>query len=204
MRRQNKIKRAVLGLCLAAWAGLAGAQSQPIATQTVTRGVYLGGALGQSEAKEYDCSALPQCENRGTVGRVFLGLQFGRNWSLELAATDLGTVSSANPSAFSETVKVRLAEADILASYPLTGRFMVYGKGGAYYAQTTNDFTLNGTATRLKESNGGLTWGFGAQYYLTSGLAVRGEGQRYMKIGGGNIGDSDYNAFTIGLLYKIR
>jgi len=203
MTQHNNIKTVVLGLCLAACAGLASAQTQPIPTQTITRGIYLGGSLGQSEAKSYDCTALPQCENRGSIGRFFLGLQFGRNWSFEMALTDLGTVDSSGPG-FSESVKVRVGEADILASYPLTGRFMAYAKGGIYYAQTTDDFTLNGQSTRLKESNGGPTWGFGLQYYIWNGLAVRGEAQRYMKIGGGNIGDSDYNAYTIGLLYKMK
>jgi len=195
---QNKIKAAVLGICLAA-ASLAQAQAP-----TINRGVYFGGALGQSEAKEYDCTARAQCENRGTIGRGFIGLQFGRHWSFELAYTDLGTVRSSTPGTFTESVKVRLGEAVLLPSYPLTERFMIYGRGGAYYAQTTHDFTLNGSSSRLKESNGGLTWGFGAQYFVTNSLAVRGEMQRYMKIGGGNIGDSDYNAVTIGALFKMR
>ena len=205
MTRQNNITAALLGLCLAACAGLAGAQTQPIPTQTITRGIYLGGGLGQSEAKKYDCTALPQCENRGSVGRAFLGLQFGRNWAFEVGLTDLGTVDSANnATAFRETVKVRLGEADLLASYPVTGRFMAYAKGGVYYAQTTNDFTQSGVSSRIKESNWGPTWGFGLQYYVWNGLAVRGEAQRYMKIGGGNLGDSDYNAYTVSLLYKMR
>lgn len=200
MKQHNNIQTVVLGLCLAACAGVAAAQ-EPVYTETIRRGIYLGGALGQSEAKEYDCTALPQCENRGTIGRVFLGLQFGRNWSFEMALTDLGNINSANQATgFTDSVKVRLGEADLLASYPLTGRFMVYGKGGAYYAQSTND--RNGA--RIKEANGGLTWGFGAQYYVWNGLAVRGEAQRYMKVGGGNLGDSDFNAYTIGLLYKMR
>ena len=199
MTQKNKIKAAVLGICLAAGIGAAQAQAP-----TINRGIYLGGALGQSEAKEYSCTALPQCENRGTVGRIFLGMQFGRNWAFELAGTDLGQVSSASPGTFTETVKVRLAEAVLLPSYPVSERFMIYGRGGAYYAQTTNDFTLNGVPTRLKENNGGFTWGFGVQYYVTQSIALRGEMQRYMKIGGGNIGDSDYNAVTVGALWKLR
>jgi opacity protein-like surface antigen len=202
MKRQNNIKSTVLGLCLSACAGLASAQG--VQTQTIDRGFYIGGALGQSEAKEYDCTAQAQCENRGTVGRALIGMQFARNWALELAFTDLGTVDSETPGTFSETVKVRLGELDLLGSYPVSGRFMIYGKIGGYYAETTNDFTLSGASTRLKESNGGITWGGGLQYFVVGGLAVRLEAQRYMKVGGGNVGDSDYNAYTVGLLYKFR
>jgi opacity protein-like surface antigen len=203
MTRQKKTTAVLLGLCLTVCAGLASAQTPPD-TQTITRGVYLGAALGQSEAKEYDCTALPQCENHGTVGRFLVGLQFGRHWSFELSLTDLGKIDSASPGTFTQTVKVRLAETDLLASYPVTGRFMIYGKGGLYYAQTTQDTTLSGVSSRITESNGGVTWGGGLQYYITGGLAVRGEAQRYMKVGGGDIGDGDYNAYTIGLLYKMR
>lgn len=198
MTHKNKIKAAVLGISLAA-ASLAQAQAP-----TINRGVYFGGALGQSEAKEFDCTAQPQCENRGSVGRIFLGLQFGRHWAFELAATDLGQVSLSNPSA-TRTVKVRAAEAVLLPSYPFTERFMAYGRAGGYYAQTTDDQAFaTGPGNRIKESNGGITWGFGLQYYVTNSIALRGEMQRYMKVGGGNIGDSDYNAVTVGALFKMR
>jgi len=197
---QNKIRVAVLGICLATGASLAQAQAP-----TINRGIYVGGALGQSEAKAYDCTALPQCENHGSVGRAFFGLQFGRNWAIEAAFTDLGQVNSANPgTGFTESVKVRLSELDLVWSYPASARLAVYAKGGVYYAQTTNDFTLGGVPTRLKESNAGPTWGGGLHYFVTDSIAIRGEAQRYMKVGGGNIGDSDYNAYTIGILWKGR
>lgn len=199
---QNKIKAAVLGISLAA-ASLAQAQA-PVQAPTISRGFYIGGALGQSEAKEYDCTGQSECENRGSVGRVFLGMQFARHWSFELAYTDLGTVRSATPGTFSESVKVRVGEAALLPSYPFTERMMIYGRAGAYYAQTTDDFTRAGVSTRVQESNGGLTWGFGLQYFLTNSIALRGDMQRYMKVGGGNIGDSDYNAVTIGALWKMH
>ena len=83
------------------------------------------------------------------------------------------------------------------------GRLMIYGKGGVHYAGTTEDTTLNGVSSRVTESNGGLTWGGGLQCHMLGRRAVRGEAQRYTKVGGGNIGDTDYNAYTIGLLYKM-
>jgi OmpA-OmpF porin, OOP family len=198
--RQNNIQTAILGLCLALVAGLAQAQTG----MTISRGVYLGGSIGQSEAKEFNCVAFPQCENRGTVGKFFLGLQFGRNWSLEVALADLGQLTAATPGTVEQTVKVRLGELSLLPSYPLTDRFMVYGRAGAYYAQTTVSTDFTTSSSRVKESNGGLTWGAGAQYFVTNSIALRGDMQRYMKVGGGNIGDSDYNVFSVGVLLKIR
>jgi OOP family OmpA-OmpF porin len=201
MKRQKNIQAIVLGLGLAVSAGLAQAQAQ---TQTIDRGIYFGAGLGQSQALEYDCRARPQCEDHSSAVKYLVGWQFGRHWSAELGYTDLGKVSSETPGTFQEDIKVRLGEATLVGSYPVTGRFMVYGKAGGYYAHTTDDVTSSGVSARLSETGGGITWGFGAQYYVWNGLAVRLEGQRYMKVGGGNIGDSDYNAYTLGLLYKLR
>ncbi len=38
---------------------------------------------------------------------------------------------------------------------------------------------------------------------MTPSLALRGEGQRYLKVGGGAIGDSDYTVYSVNLLYKF-
>jgi opacity protein-like surface antigen len=199
MKLKKNIQAIFIGVTLAAGAGLAQAQ-----TATIDNGIYFGFGLGQSEAKEYDCSARPQCENHGSTVKYLVGYQFARNWSTELGFTDLGKVRSETPGTFQEDIKARLGELTIVGSYPFNGRFMIYGKAGGYYAHTTDDVVSNGVSARVSESAGGVTWGFGAQYFVWRGLAARLEAQRYMKVGGGNLGDSDYNTFTIGLLYKLH
>ena len=74
----------------------------------------------------------------------------------------------------------------------------------AAQAQTTADTTTSGVTVRVKESNGGVTFAGGLQFFMTQSLALRGEGQRYMKVGGGKLGDSDYSVYTVGLLWKFR
>lgn len=204
MRKQNNIQAIVLGICFALCAGVAQAQAKPQPpTQTTDSGFYFGVGLGQSQALEFDCRSRPNCEDHGTVAKYFLGYQFARNWSAEFGFTDLGRVGSETPGSFKEDIKARLGEVTVVGSYPASGRFLIYGKFGGYYAHTTDDVTVNGTQARLSESAGGVTWGFGAQYFMWKGLAARLEAQRYMKVGGGDIGDSDYNSYTIGLLYKM-
>jgi opacity protein-like surface antigen len=198
MKRRNNIQTIILGVALAAAAGLVQAQ-----TQTIDRGIYFGAGLGQAKALDFDCRGRPNCEDTSTAVKYFLGWQFGRHWAAEIGYTDLGKVGSEQPGTFKEDIKARLGEVTIVGSYPATGRFMIYGKAGGFYAHTTADVTSSGVQARLSESGGGVTWGFGAQYYLWKGLAARLEAQRYMKVGGGDIGDSDYNAYTIGLLYKM-
>ena len=200
MKTQKNTSAVVLGACLAA--GAAAVQAQ-VPTQTIDRGIYLGAGIGQSEAKEFECRGLPQCERHGTAVKYFVGYQFARHWSAELGFTDLGKFRASFPGS-NQDIKVRLGEITAVGSYPLTGRAMLYGKAGAYYAKTTSDFTVGTTSGRLAENDWGPTWGIGLQYYVAGGFAVRGEIQRYMKVGGGNIGDSDIDSFSIGLLYKLR
>jgi len=200
--RQKNIQAIVLGLCFAVCAGAAQAQMKA-QTPTTDTGLYLGFGLGQSQALEYDCGARASCETHGSVVKYFVGYQFARHWSAELGFTDLGKVDSEDPGTFKEDIKSRLGEITVLGSYPASGRLMIYGKAGAYYAHTTADRQVSGASVRLSESAWGPTWGFGLQYYLWRGLAARLEAQRYMKVGGGDIGDSDYNSYTIGLLYKM-
>jgi opacity protein-like surface antigen len=197
MTRRNNAQGIVLGACLAAGAGAVQAQS-PV----TDHGVYLGVGLGQSEAKEFHCEAFPECDRHGTPVKYFVGYKFSRHWSAELGFSDLGKFHAGFPGAFQDN-KVHLGEATIVGSYPATARYMIYGKAGAYYAKTTIDVSVSGTSLRRSEDDWGPTWGFGLQYYVTHGLAIRGEVQRYMKVGGGDMGETDIDAWTIGALYKF-
>jgi len=200
MNKDGTTSAVVLGLALSAVLPLA-ARAQ---TTTATNGVYVGVGGGQSEAFDYHCDGLPQCKTKGSAYRFYTGLQFARAWAVEVAYTDHGKVHSATPPTFDQTVKLRTGEVTLLGQWPATERIALYGKVGAYYAQTTVDTTQSGVSTRVKESNGNPTFAGGIQWFVWQGIAVRGEGQRYMKVGGGKLGDSDYTAYTLGVLWKFR
>jgi OOP family OmpA-OmpF porin len=173
------------------------------AQSTTSIGVYAGVDAGQAEALEYNCDPLPACKKKGTAYRLFAGYQFSRHWAVEVAFVDFGKVSSNSPT-FDEVIKVKGSEATLVGIYPATERFSLYGRVGGYYAHTSDQFVQSGVPATVKESNSNLTFGAGLQYFVTQNLALRGQGQRYMKVGGGKIGDSDYNAYTFGLLFKFR
>ena len=190
---------------IALFFGLALGAAMPLAAQAqaTAPGIYAGGGFGQSEALEYECDLLPECKKKGTAYRVFGGYQFHRNFAVEVGYTDLGKVSSNSPGAFDEIIKAKASDVTLVGSYPATERFSFYGKVGAYYANTSKHRQTT-TTIIVKESHGNPTFGAGLQYFVTQNLALRGEGQRYMKMGGGNIGESDYNVYMVGLLWKFR
>lgn len=190
----------VLGLALSG--AMVGAHAQ--ATRP---GAYVGVGAGQSEAWDYSCDPHPTCKKKGTAYRIFGGWQFNRILGVEAAYTDLGKVSSADPAGanpFSETIKASAGDIMLFAQWPLLDSLSLYGKVGGYYSKLERDRTDVATgSTQATQNRGNLTFAGGVQWFITPGIAVRGEGQRYMKMGGGSIGESDYSVYSINLLYKF-
>ena len=197
MNKNAKNIAAILGLMLAAALPLAAR------AQAGDRGVYVGVGGGQAEPLQYDtCDTNVTCKKKGSAYKFFGGWQFGRHWAMEFGYQDLGKAAASSPG-FDQTIKVRLSDLTILGQWLGTERVALFGKAGAYYANTTLDTTQAGATTRIQQSRGGLTIGGGVQWYMWRGLALRGEGQHFLKVGGGSIGDSDYNVYTVSLLYKF-
>jgi OOP family OmpA-OmpF porin len=72
--------------------------------------------------------------------------------------------------------------------FPINQQFSVYGKLGFYRGEAK----LSGDAGDGKETNTDLTYGVGVQYNFNPKLGVRGEWQRYTKVGGDDVGgDAD-------------
>ena len=191
--KPRKIKAALFGVALAFAVPLAH-------SQTTTPGLYIGAGLGQSEAKDkFTCTGFTVCKKTGAAAKFFGGYQFHPNFAVEAGYTDLGRATRGT-STSTTNLEVGLGEMTVMGSYPVSDKFMGYGRLGGYYARSTATTTGSSSAN---EANGGVTFGMGAQYFLTNSLGVRGEFQRYMKVGGGTLIDIDYNAFTAGLLWKF-
>jgi len=200
MNKIGKASAMVLGLTLSA--------AMPFAAQAQASkpGVYVGVAAGQSDSQKYQCEQFSTCNKTGSAYRFFTGWQFTRVLGVEFGYTDLGKVSSSDSAGtFNQTIKARATDITLTAQWPATERFALYGKVGGYYAATSADTTQSGVTQRVNQSRGNLTYGAGLQWFMIGSLAVRGEGQRYMKVTEGSMtgADSDYVVYTIGLLYKF-
>ncbi len=197
------------GTTIAAVIGFVVSAAMPLLahSQTATRGVYVGVGAGQAEAVTYSdkvCTPLltTECKQKSDVYRFFGGWQFGRNWGVEFGFSDLGKATSSIPGTFEQTLKVRLGEMTLMGLWPATNHIAFFGKAGAYYGTSSVNTTQAGVEQRVSQSRANITFGAGIQWYMTNRLALRGEGQHYMKVGTA-VGDIDYNVYTVGLLFKF-
>jgi len=194
------------GNTIAVILGLAMSAALPLAAhaQAATPGIYAGVGIGQSESLKYDCSLFPDCKKKGTAWKLYSGWQFHRNWGAEIGFTDLGRVVSAHAPGSSDEIKVRLGELTMVGSLPFSERISGFGKAGVYYAGAVHDATLNGSTSHLTHSNASVTYGFGLQFFVYRGLGLRGEYQKYLRVGGDTVAQSDYQAITGGLIWKFE
>ncbi len=178
--KQIKILLAIGALAVA---GSAAAQQPNMSS------FYLGGTIGQSEYKD-GCSGVADCDEKDTAWRILGGYQFNRYFAAELGYHDLGEVSA--PGASVEGTAWELVG---IGSYPIVDKFSVYGKLGLYRGE------LEGGG--VEETNNDLTYGVGLQYDFLKNVGVRGEWQRYSKMGG-DVDETDVDVLSIGVVYRFQ
>ena len=179
-----KTVKALLAIGTLAFAGTVSAQTPGLSS------VYIGGTLGQSEYKD-GCTGVASCDEKDTAWRLLAGYQFNRYFAAELGYHDLGSVSA--PGASVDGTAWELVG---LGAYPVFEKVSLYGKLGVYRGELE--------APAAKETNSDLTYGIGLQYDVLKSLGVRGEWQRYSKLGGGAIGETDVDVLSAGVVYRFQ
>jgi OmpA-OmpF porin, OOP family len=168
-------------------------------------GWYVGASVGQSKARHFDCSGFSSCDTKAAAFGVLGGYRINRNFAAELGYHDFGRVTFSAPGV-SGNIKANAAELVGLGAYPFANQFSVYGKLGAYRAESKISAPVAGLGSgSLKDRNTDLTFGLGAQYDVTRGAGVRAEWQRYKNVGGDDTGGkSDIDVISIGLIWRFH
>jgi OOP family OmpA-OmpF porin len=166
-------------------------------------GWYLGGNIGQSKLKD-GCSGLGgsgiSCDDKDTAFKILGGYNINRNFAAELGYTDLGK-AKASGLGLTDELKATAWELSGVGSYPVANQFSVFGRLGLYFADVKENTNFVGN---FKHTNNDLTYGFGVRYDFSRELGVRGEWQRYSKVGGGDIGKSDVDVISVGAVWNFR
>ena len=173
--------------------------------QGADSGWYIGGTIGQAKVNDFCEGLVASCEDTDTSLRVLGGSQFSKHFALEAGYHQLGEASVTNGGLFAK-VEAMAWELVAVGMLPVADRFSVYGKLGVYRGET--DFSTNivapGIPSTFSESNTDLTMGFGLQFDVANNLGLRAEWQRYQDLGGPQIGESDVDVMSIGVVFRFR
>ena len=172
--------KAFLAVSALFFAGAAAAQQPSLSS------VYVGGTIGQAEYKDGGGG-----DDKDTAWRILGGYQFNRHFAAELGYHNLGEASAAGGA-----LEGTAWELVGIGAYPLVDKLSVYGKLGVYRGELE--------APGAEETNTDLTFGVGLQYDLLKNVGVRGEWQRYSKMGGGNIAETDVDVLSVGVVYRFQ
>lgn len=180
---------------LVAVMGLAGAAlALPAAAQMSMSAAYVGGGFGQSKFKDA-CEGVPNCDDGDTAFKIFGGYQFNPYIAAELGYNDLGKASASGAS-----VKGTAWELSALGSFPVGANFSILGRLGGYHGELKGESAF-GSATDTKT---GLTYGLGVGYDLNKNLGFRAEWQRFDKMGGDNVGESNVDVLGLSVLWRFK
>ena len=167
----------------------AGALAASLALPAAAQSLYAGASLGQAHYNEA-CDGLTNCDDRDTGFSFFAGWQLNRFIALETAYRDFGHLSSD-----AGNVKANAFELDAVGTLHIYRGFSLLGRVGAFHGN------LKGSSS---ERTNNVTFGWGGQYDFTPGVAMRGEWQRYRKMGGGDFGTKiDLDALSLAMLFRF-
>ena len=144
--------------------------------------LYVGGSLGTTRYP--DAVNGISGHGSGISGKLFGGYQLTPNFALEAGVGELGRIHNGVAK-----VDGRGIYLDAVGLYPVDGKWSLLGRVGAAHV---NLDTSNGDS-----AGNGLKLGLGAQYSLTSKLALRGEWERYRSSAFG--GKPNIDQFTAGV-----
>ena len=199
MTRDKVLIAAMLGAAVMAAPAVSTAQAR------TDSGWYVGASVGQSKNRHFDCSGFSSCDSEAAAFGVLGGYRINRNFAAELGYHDFGKVTFSAPGV-SGNIKANAVELVGLGAYPFANQFSVYGKLGAYRAESKISAQVAGLGNgSLKDRNTDLTFGLGAQYDVTRAAGVRAEWQRYKNVGGDDTGGkSDIDVISIGLVWRFH
>lgn len=196
----------------------------PAAHAAGADGWYVGGALGGSQQhfgggqidnalSSQGLTSSSSIDRSDTSMRLFGGYQFNPNFALEGGYVNLGkfdyssTVSAPAADTVNGHLSVHGADLAAVGILPLNEQFGLFGKAGAFYAQTKLSESSGGAVAVGDQSHNSTSplLGAGLNYDITKKVAVRAEWDRYFRVGdSGSTGRGDIDQYTVGVVYRFQ
>ena len=164
------------------------------------------------------CSYHLDMSNRALGYQGFVGYRFNEYFALEGGYADFGKAAGtatgpyvpgfpftpSNSGTVHSEMKANGITFDAILGFPLTERFLVFGKIGAIAAHGTSSFVNMGTISNSSGAASGNStepsYGFGVAYTLTNNWAIRGVWQQFHNIPAvGSV-----NFLSLGMTYSFN
>ena len=157
------------------------------------RDYYVGVSAGMSHFTNA-CEGIGSgCDDTDIAGRAFIGREFYRYLSVEIAFMYFGKAEAAGIG----EQRINAVDVSALFMYPVDAGLSLFGRLGVYRAGVeTEIFGFNTESSR----NSAWTYGIGAQYNVARALALRAEYQRYQNVGKPNTGQQYMDFANLGLV----
>jgi OOP family OmpA-OmpF porin len=170
---------------------LAATLALPAAAQD--RDFYVGVSAGVSNFTAACDGIGSACDDTDIAGRAFIGREFYRHLSIEVAFMYFG---KAEAEGIGEQ-RINAVDVSALFMWPVDPGLSLFGRLGVYRAGVeTEIFGFNTESSR----NSAWTYGIGAQYNVARALALRAEYQRYQNVGKPNTGQQYMDFANLGLV----
>lgn len=142
--------------------------------------------------------------------KLFLGYKLNKNLAIEGGAFTLGEfgyMAEMNPVATMRADARMLGlNVDLVGIMPLGDKFSLFGRVGAIYAQTRDQFSGGGPVIinpfNASESEASYKYGAGMQYDVNPSLGLRLEAERY-RIDDAIGSDGDIDMVSLGFVYRF-
>ena len=156
------------------------------------RDIYVGVSAGGSHFTNACDNIASTCDNNDVAGRVYIGREFAKYLSGEIAFMHFG---KSEASGIGE-IRARAVDASFLYMYPVDEGLSIFGRLGVY--RVSIEAEVFGTFESSR--NSAWTYGVGAQYNLARALALRAEFQRYANTGKPNTGQQNLDFASLGVV----
>lgn len=172
-----------------------------------------GGSIDAVNLNSGFTSSVTSTSSGATAGKLQLGYNLGKTFSLEGGYDYLGKInfnsnatSAAGSSSIGGSKEAWLLNLDLVARAPLNEQFSIIGRIGGYYWKTKSGMpnaTSLGTST-VNDTGWDVKAGIGLQYDVNQRMGLRGEFERFNGVGSGSSsGDSKVNQLTVGAVLKF-
>ncbi len=161
-----------------------------------THSGYIGLNAGRSDFSN-GCVAGFRCDEKDTMGKIYLGGYFTPNFGAEIGYTDMGDAQMAGGRTSAQGINLSL-----VGRVPVGERFSLFGKLGTTYGRTRVSALPGTGVVSGKESGWGPAYGVGVNWDITSNWSavLEWERARYRFAGGGREGVS---ATSLGVRYNF-